>query len=201
MSRIFAVAGLAVCLSGGCGSSPGRHGASTQTDIQPASLEFKEAILVLAGTELPVKVETKRNGTAYSINLMSFGETLEREIYEVDEKHFAIAQLLQERYMPVLPVLDFPLTPGSERTWEGALQSAGISRPSKAMIVTQWKRYKLFGKDVDSVQVDVKLSIESGAPNPAIRDLNFVFVPQKGLVERAFGKELRRIPPKDAMMQ
>ncbi len=163
-------------------------------DLRPEASIPESAHLVLAGTRLPVTAKTTRAGSELRIELLAHSVVLETEQYSVSEQEFGLVNAAAERYAPALPLLRFPMRIGDSWSWEGRLEMADISRNASAKITSAKDRLNVEGFDDEAVRVLVELSIDSGGPTPAKRELAFWFVPQRGLLKREFGQASSRVP-------
>lgn len=199
---------LCVLILSGCQSgltskaNPGRTDASggiriaSFNDLKPDSYNDARATVELGGMKIPTTVKITRSPNKVVIDLLSADEVIDSETYEFDDNLFGLSATLDETYSPLLPLVKFPMRVGEEPwDWKGTLTSGGVKRTATASISSKSEPLFLPGISSESViKVEVRLSIDAGAPDPAQKVLTFWFAPDHGVVKRSFGHALTRTP-------
>ena len=163
-------------------------------ELKPDANLEPAAVLVLAGTEIPVTIEGSRNGDLLTLRLVSAHDAeLEQEQYLVTGSSFELTQAAGEFYRPPLTLLKFPLKLNASSPWKGQLVIGESARNASATITASPSQLADLS---EAVKVEVALQIESGGAKPAQRQLSFWFSPTQGLVQREFGAGSTRRPGK-----
>lgn len=162
-------------------------------DLKPTALSAKEAMLEPLGTKIPVQVKTSLDGNVYRIDLISHDSVVEYEQYEVRPDAFCFSETSDEKFLPGIPIVKFPMRIGDGWQWRGSIQAGVISREATADIVTSSEVLNVLSGG-DAMRVDVDLFIDSGSPVAAKRRLTFWMRPGQGVIKRAFGEALTRNP-------
>ena len=166
-------------------------------DMRPDAQPGKTADLVLAGTAYPVTLRQTRNAGRVELDLISHGEVLESERYEIGSQSFSLLDAAEEHFLPALPLLRFPLTIGENWTWTGTMTTGRIPRPATASVAISTADLFAGGASHDTVKAMVDLSFEANPGRaPLKRQLSFWFDPNDGLIQREFGTASVRQPPK-----
>jgi hypothetical protein len=165
----------------------------SQSDLKPDGDPGPKAKMVMSGMIIPVDVKTKASPQEFDIDLWYQGELFEEEQYHVTPDEFQLVNSASETYSPPIPLLRFPMNVGDVWKWSGQMITGPVGRGAKATIRTQDDKVDM-GAATDALMVEVDLSIESGASEPAMRRLTFWFVKGKGLVKRQFGDSTSRLP-------
>ena len=181
-----------------CGCTKGGGGGSESLikTYKPSTLPPQPASLVLAGTEVPVELNSELSSDKLKIQVTAFGEVLEEELYSHSPTSFALVEALSETYTPELPLLGKESSFKDEWKWKGVISTAGMERPASASINMVKTQLGVPGFDKEAAKVSVALAIESGQGAISKRQLAFFFVEGKGLLKREFGQASERIPRK-----
>ena len=187
-------ASLIVLAGCGCDSAEAdepslRDAAAFQTDALPG----ETATLELAGTEIPVEVKRRMEGSITVIELWAHGQVVQQERYEAKGDRFSLQMAGGEQYASPLPLLKFPMDVGESWDWEGKMGTPENLRPAKAKVTTATEQVYA-PTPVQAVRVQVDLELESGGPLPAKRTLTFWIVEGRGVVKRQFGSGSSRVP-------
>ncbi|MCW5937688.1 MAG: hypothetical protein KIT11_10335 [Fimbriimonadaceae bacterium] len=153
-------------------------------------LPYKDARLVLVGTEMDVEMGDTREGRDLSIHLRAHGEDLETEHYEVDQKGLWFVGVSGEAFEPPIPLAIFPITVGDSWDWSGTAELGPLRKPAKAKVSTDSERLNLATGVYNTIRIQVDLDIETG-DHAAKRKLRFWISPESGVVKRAFGDTTR----------
>lgn len=165
----------------------------SQKDLKPDDDPGVKAKMVMSGMVIPVDVKTKTIAPDFAIDLWYEGELFEEEQYRTTPNEFQLVNAAGETYAPPIPLLRYPMNVGDAWKWSGQMITGPVGRGAKATIRTQDDKVDM-GAPTDALRVEVDLSIESGATEPAMRRLTFWFVNGKGLVKRQFGDSTSRLP-------
>lgn len=166
---------------------------ASPADLKPDGVPGTKAQMVMSGMIIPVDLKTKSVGQEFDIDLWYQNELFEEEQYKVTPDGFQLVNAAGETYSPPIPLVKFPMNVGDVWKWSGQMITGPVGRGAKALIRTQDDKVDL-GSPTDALMVQVDLSIESGASEPAMRHLTFWFVKDKGLVKRQFGDSTSRLP-------
>jgi hypothetical protein len=206
MTRRTKLTVLAVTLAlGGC--QDGRDTAQipsgmmfrSRDDLDPARVRHLEARLVLAGTEVPVTLEPKTEGSEFVLTIRARGAVMETERYEFSGQTFSYRGGTGEEFVPPIPILRYPLTVGDQWTWAGVAALGPVKKKARASVTTGRETLNVATGVSDSVLVTVDLSIEAQPGVPAARKLRFWIDPREGLLKRDFAHNSLREPrPKTA---
>jgi hypothetical protein len=168
----------------------------------PTKVPYEKATLTIMGTDIPVKVDVRKETTSMVVFLRAeHGEVLEHEAYKFDPGSFSLWRAGGELYDPVIPLLQAPIRPNDSAIWEGKMVSAidGVpsnlptaSRPATALIKTSEDKLNMKGSTSDVLRVDVTLSMDGGGEKAAERKLTFWFKEGGGLVKRDFASSSTR---------
>ena len=176
----------------GCRSSQLRL---TREDFQNEQKGESQAFLKLPnGTKLPVTVIHSITGDTVQVSINTQGEELEQEQYRLTDSEFDLVRADTDVFSPPIPLLKFPSSPGPSWDWKGTAKEGATDRSATAAVASS-QLVLLFGDTRERVdKVIVHLSIDSGTPVPAKRDLSFWFIEGRGLVKREFGAGSTRSP-------
>jgi hypothetical protein len=147
----------------------------------------KSQILVLSGSEYPVRVLYKNRQDEIEVDSMSGGIPLEKEDYLDSPAAFSLFAAQEEEYQPALPLIEFPFRVGTIRTWTGSILSSGSEQSANAEIISSQERLKVGRTVHNTVRVDVNLHLTRLGKPPLDRFLRFWFEVGKGLLMRDFG--------------
>ncbi len=199
MIAILAFAAAVSCQlgsSGGAGS--GQQGSGERLEsrsaVSPELQPYGRAGLILAGTVIPVDLKREAKSDSVTFKLMAHGETVEEESYIFGDSLFSIASAAGESYQPAIPLLKFPMHVGDKWEWVGKMGAAEIVRAAKADVTSANENLNLPGVSGEAIKVNVRLQMDGGGPEPAVRNLTFWFVKGKGIVKREFGASSTRQP-------
>lgn len=195
--RTVLIAALLVA-SAGCAPQEGKPGVSesfvrNHGELEPDQLPYRDARLILSGTELPVEMSKTREGDVVVFHLLAHGEELETERYESDSAGFRFVGGSGETFKPAIPLVRYPLRVGETWEWAGQTALGPTEKPAKATITTQSERLNLASGVHNAIRVGVALRIETGR-HEAKRDLTFWIAPKAGVVRREFGAGSAREP-------
>ena len=195
-----------ICVLGGCkpngvfqndSSSTGTGAAWTLQELKPETAPADGSELRLGGTHLPVKIVATNEQGKLTFKMMAHDVVLDTEVYDVQSDKFSLVTMGYETAEPPIPLLKSPMHVGDKWEWEGKINS-GNPHATKAVISSRPDKLYIQDKQLDSIVVEVNLSMDSGAPTAAQRRLSFWFVPGRGLVKREFGSgSIRQPAPKD----
>ena len=195
--RLFAAILLPVLLAAGCvktGAKGSGPRLATASSISPTATIYPKAELKLADIEIPVEVSQKLNGKEMTVELLSYGQVFEKEIYRAEDDSFCLVDAAGEKYTEPLPLLKFPMNVGDGWRWTGTMTSGSEPHKASARVSTSTEQLLLPSGPAESVLVVVDLEIDGGSPTPATRKLRFWFAMGKGLVKRQFGIGSSREP-------
>lgn len=198
------LAALLVVGSAGCSSSPkGPVVFAAVQDLRPGGSPGKNAILRLgdgktgkgtvAPTEFPVTLRYEKKGESVSIELLTQGESIERELYEATPTAFRILAATEDTFAPGIDIVRFPAHDGQDWEWNGKVIYAGISRPAQAKVHLKKEQPGL------ACEVNLKIQADPGRPD-LLRRLRFWFEKDKGVVRRSFGDVSTRLPVGDTWL-
>lgn len=195
--RLGLVAFVAVALAG-CGCQPDTPSGSGPVVAEAAvfqadALPGDKAKLVLAGTEIPVEVKRRSEGTEVILELWAHGEIVQQERYQSLQDAFSLKMAGGEHYEPPLPLVKFPMEIGANWKWEGQMVAGERSHKAQGTVTTRAEQVYAPAPE-SAVKVEVALELDSGGPVPAKRTLTFWFVEGRGVVKRAFGAGSTREP-------
>lgn len=173
----------------------------TASDVKASAKPFDNAVLILAGSEVPCKVVREENGEQVKLRFVAYDQTIEEEIYEATDSGFRLVEAAGEKYAPAIPLLKFPMNIGDASDWAGQTYFGEVARPAKAKIETAKKKENLPGGPYDTIYISVTLQIESGGPEPAVRQLEFWIEPTHGVIKRQFGASSTRVPAKEPLAE
>lgn len=195
MRLVWLVALTAALLGCGCDKGARSQGPSLRDSavFKPDSLPGEKAKLVLAGTELPVEVKRRSEGKEVVLELWAHDEIVQQERYLSEPAAFSLLRAGGEHYDPALPLLKFPMNVGDAWEWKGQLTAGDIHRPATAKI-TSASAQVYVPEPETAVKVSVEITLDSGAPTPAMRTLTFWFVEGRGVIKREFGAGSAREP-------
>lgn len=158
-------------------------------DVEPGASPGAKAVLVIAGTRVPVEVVHRREGNQVLLLLNRHGQTFEREVYEETEKFFRLIEAADDRFVPGVDLLRFGDEAGLTWEWQGQIVTAGISKPASATVTASSSKVFVESVPVSAVQSVVLLKIRADANLPPIeRKLTFWFGKGKGVLKREFGE-------------
>lgn len=144
-----------------------------------------------AATEFPVTLRSRREGSASTLELVTGGETLERETYEARAEAFRVVAAGDDSFAPPLDLLRYPVREGDVWEWQGKVIYAGVSREAHAKVKV--------AKEGEEIRSDVALSVAADPGRPELqRRLTFWFRRGKGVVRRSFGDVSSRYPTGEA---
>lgn len=205
VSWMLPVVGLGV-LVGACGfqvTSP-QTGDYKLADLSPTRLPYPHGSLVIAGTTMPVDVlREEKPGEVVFLLRSKHGAVLEHEAYRFDDEMFSLWRASGALYDPVIPLLRQPVAIGERWNWSGKMIDAidghptelpSGHRPATATVETVREPLNVRGGPLDSVRVNVVLSMDSGSAQRAERRLTFWFVPGQGMIKREFAYSSTRQP-------
>lgn len=127
-------------------------------------------------------------------DLTYHGEVLEQELYDLKEGGFYLVSNTEATYEPAIPLLRFPTVLDEPIDWTGDMIEGERRRSVKASIVPSAERLQLPSGEVDTVRVEVTLTIDGGGPEASNRRLRFWFAKGQGLVKREFEYSSTREP-------
>lgn len=180
---------------------PGTVLARTLADLTPEADPGPKALLSLGisaaapknsppTTEFPVAIVRRHEGSETSLSLLTGGEAIEREIYDVRDGHFRVVAAGEGTFAPPLELLRPPVAEGPAGTWKGSLVYAGISREAHASVEAH--------RDGKDVRIDVALLVATDPGRPPLRrNLTFWFRKGRGVVRRSFAEVSSRRPPEE----
>lgn len=176
------------------GCKPRPSGPDWVSELRPDTPPPPRADLLLAGTRIPVDVNTVRRAKEYVIELSTFGETIEVEKYISTPTEFLLREALGEVFKPALTLLRSGAKLKEKWEWRGAISSGGVDRRATASVFMSDEPASTKALPAESIKVVVSLTIASGDGISAERGLAFYFVRQKGLLRRDFGHGSTRVP-------
>lgn len=195
------VVGLSLCLSLlSCSSKPPAHAttrsgsgeelAASAAVLKPGASPGATATLRLGSsltTEFEVTLRQHTAGPEVVLELMSGGETLEREVYDAQAQAFRLVAAADDGFAPPIEIVRYPAHDGDVWDWKGKVVYAGSTHDANATIT--------LSKDGEAIRsvVDLKVSADEGRPDLE-RSMKFWFEPGKGVVRRAFGDVSSRRP-------
>jgi hypothetical protein len=162
--------------------------------LQPGASPGDEAILLLGGVRIPVKVARKEEDGRIMILLEAHGQVIDEEYYLQTAEGFLLVRAGEETYDPPVPLLRPQMRTDETWQWSGSM-TAGQARPASAKVTNSVETLFVGGESLPAVRVDVGLEFESGGPAPAVRTLSFWFAKDRGLLKREFGSHSSRVPP------
>lgn len=204
---LWIVGVLAVCVlaflgcNGGDGAaqSSGQPGevilnAVTHSDVELATLPYKDGVLILRGTEVPVDLEIGE-GPDFVLLIKTHGAVLDSETYRYTENEVGFLGLQGEEFISPIPIIRYPVRDGDEFEWSGKVKDVTAqSRLASAKIRISSETLNLPIGVFQAIRSDVALELESGAEEPATRDLVFWVVPDHGVMKAQFGHSYTRQP-------
>lgn len=203
---IWTVAALAFCLFGfgGCNGQKGsakndsRPGdvilnATSHSDVNPENLPYTEGVLILRGSEVPVDLEVGE-GSDFVLLIKAHGAVLDSETYRLSDEGIGFLGLMGEEFVSPIPIIKYPVRDGDTYSWEGAVVTGGESRDCWAEVTIKMETLNLPIGVFEAIRADVDLEMESGAEEPAKRELIFWIVPDHGVMKTQFGHSYTRQP-------
>lgn len=166
-------------------------------DLKPQAIPYKKAVLILAGTSVPVDMVPTEAAGKLDLKLSARGEDVMTESYRFDDKAFSFVGSTGESYVPPIPLVTFPSNSTDKRAWKGTIQYGDVSLPCTATIASRSETLNMDGGNYSTLNVTVTLSYNGGA-KPTQRLLKFWFAPKKGMVKRDFGLNSTRQPAPEA---
>ena len=163
-------------------------------DLKPDSAPPREAILALAGTEIPITVERDKQGSTVHLLLRAKDDVLEDEFYTDTNDAFSFVEGGGETYSPAIPLITYPGRVGEVAKWRGEVDGTS----AVAEIVGKRIPSYFNGAQSDVLEVRVSLTIQNDSPNGSMRQLVFVIAPDRGVVRREFGPASVRRPMGDS---
>lgn len=162
--------------------------------FKPDALFAEKAVLEYGGMKAPVQMRRTQAGDRVSFSLIAHGQTFETESYLLSGEEFAFVSI-DEAFDPPIVLFRSKMPIGETWEWAGTLSSGGRSHTAQATVKTSGEQLflKAAGQQ-DTLKVQVDLSIESGGPKPAARQLTFWFVNGRGIVQREVGTATVRRP-------
>ncbi len=197
---------VALLVVGSLGCSGGRQGPvvfESFRDLQPSANPGEKATLRLgdgktgkgtvAPSEFGVTLRYEKKAETVSIELLTQGESIERELYEATPSTFRILSASEDAFSPGIDLVRFPAHDGQDWEWNGKVIYAGISRPAQAKIHVK--------KEEPGLVCEVNLKIQADPGRPDLqRRLRFWFEKDKGVVRRSFGDVSTRLPVGDTWL-
>lgn len=159
-------------------------------DLKPDSAPPKNAVLILAGTEIPISIRRDKDGSIVRLTLLSNDEVIEEEVYTDTNDSFSFVEGGGETYSPAIPLISYPGHVGEIIKWQGDVDG------TKAVAEVTGKRVPSYfnGSQSEVLEVRVNLTIQSEVTNGPMRQLVFVIAPDRGVVRREFGPaSVRRV--------
>lgn len=185
---------LAAIAAGCAPSSNPIAGTDWIAEFAPTSKPPIDGTLQLPGANIPVAVESTRQGEFFTIQVTAYGEVLETERYRLHDGQFALTEALGETYSPEAPLLGKGTNSDTVWKWSGKIRSGGIDRKAAGEIFGKEIALELVGYKGPGRLVTMDLEIESGERVLAERRLSFFFAKGKGLLKREFGQASTRMP-------
>ncbi len=190
---------LASCVSllfmVGCGchrgpTEPESRALFGRAELAANSSPPRKAKLILAGTEIPIEIETEHDGTKLQLILKKNDEVFEEESYLDLNDSFLFSEGGGETYDPPIPLISYPGVEGKVTKWEGEVE--GVK--SSAQVVGKRIRYYFASAPLDALEVRVNITIWESADKSSTRELMFIIAPEKGVLQRSFGTASVREP-------
>lgn len=187
---------LVVChaaIGCGCGHSASNVEAPTlfgRSELRADADPPRKARLVLAGTPIPIEVHAEHDGTKLTLSLKKNGELFEEEAYLSLNDSFQFLEGGGESYDPPIPLITYPGREGQKSSWDGDVE--GIK--ANAEIIAKRIRYYFESSPRDALEVRVNLTIVESPEKSSSRELMFIIVPEKGVIQRSFGTASVREP-------
>lgn len=167
---------------------------ATAVELLPDALYQPKATLNYGGTPVVVEMTRSTSGQEVRFELSAHGEVLETEVYQSTTSEFALVSI-DEKFVPPLPLLKFPMTLGEPWDWKGELVAGGVRHRAEASISSSSEQLFLTKTGgVSTVKIHVELKIDSKTSTPAKRHLTFWFARGKGIVKREVGTATSREP-------
>lgn len=194
MRRTFLALLIAV-VSAGCNPKGATGPALPEISVfKPDALFSGKAVLEYGGMKAPVTMRRTEASDRISFSLIAHGQTFETETYRLTESEFAFVSI-DEAFDPPVTLFKSKMPIGETWEWKGTLSSGGRTHEAKAVVTTSSEQLFLGAAgQQDTLKVIVSLSIESGGPKPAARQLVFWFVNGRGIVQREVGTATIRRP-------
>lgn len=171
-----------------------------KSELDPGALPYERANLIMGGISIPVDVDRQVKGSEVTIRLLSEGDSLEYEVYELDGSGFrfrtvGIRKDDGEQFEPAIPVLRFPVEVGESWTWAGKLVTVASKKgtPATATVSLSKDTLNLAAGRADTVLSTVVVELDTGAPQKAKREFKFWFSPN-GILKRDFQASSTREP-------
>jgi hypothetical protein len=156
------------------------------TDLNPSSVPYKSGELVMHSHAIPVEVLTRKNGDLVEFSLVNSEVPIETETYKLKDQQFSLVAFGNDRFVPELPILRFPLQNADEWTWEGTFGPAENPVKATGKILADFEPLNIEGassEDAVNVKVVLKYRTEGGASEKAERKILFWFT-RDGFVKR-----------------
>lgn len=180
-------------LAAGCGPKHARRAgavlAASAAELRPDASPGTAASLRLGTGDggFEVALRESRKGPELALEMLSGGETLEREVYRSEGGAFGVARAGDDAFRPAIDLLRFPLREGDAWAWKGKVAYAGASRVAHAEVAVV--------RDGQDVRSDVALFVANDPGRPELkRSLSFWFRKGRGGVGRRFGDVSSRFP-------
>jgi hypothetical protein len=154
------------------------------------------AVLVLAGTRVPVKVVRTQEDNDETLDLKAHDELVESESYRDTDQAFQLVVAADERFVPPIDLIRYGGHIGDSWDWTGHILNGDSPLPAKGIISTDRDVVYVGPVAISSIAVNVTLTIAAGGGLPAVqRSLKFWIAPGKGVIQREFGRQVSvRLP-------
>ena len=140
--------------------------------------------MTLAGTSIPVQLETAFKNDLLTIAAIADDKPVDSELYRINPTGVHLLQIAGDQFNPELPLFSTPGIIGESATWEGMVAAAGSSDRADATISSGREDLNVTGGPFASIRVEVDLRISSDQGTPRERQLVFWLVDGQGIVKR-----------------
>ncbi|MFW5697212.1 MAG: hypothetical protein ACOCX1_01480 [Fimbriimonadaceae bacterium] len=188
MKPLAWLCGLTVvgCTLAGCGADEPNVGSAVPTlDLVEPFYGPEQADLVLGGQKMPVAVELEQDNQQVVLSALLDGVVLERERYLLTDEALYFVGFEDDEFDPPIRLLTLPeMVEPSEWEWQGDYLTGDFETPASAEVSAEAGSRMIAGQ-IHNRAVTVRISLnilrsESGSQ----RLLDFVFVPEQGVIER-----------------
>lgn len=162
--------------------------------MQPQTLPYARAYLILGGTPEETIIETVSRTGEVDFNLLIEDTIVEQEFYGYDDKSFRFLGNTHERFEPGIPLLRFPMKAGEDWSWGGKYTFAEREMDAEATISTELDTIDTLAGQFETVLVIVNVEVDADAVEPVKFERKFWFVPKRGIIRREFEHSGTREP-------
>ncbi|MFN3729778.1 MAG: hypothetical protein ACK4XJ_08725 [Fimbriimonadaceae bacterium] len=163
--------------------------------LEPASVPYQRANLVLSGTSFPVEVKHEVADGEVTVRLECNGEPMEEEKYAYCDNAVRLVSAGGIEFRPPLVLAEAPFHVGKAFEWTGEIVSGSQTDAARATITTAAETLNLpTGRYDDAIRISADVEFTAPDGRPVERVMNFWYVKGVGLVKRDINAFSTRTP-------